>query len=189
MTLPASGTITLAQVNTELGRSATASINMNESAVRTLFGKPSGAISMSDGWGKSSYNPTFAFNPNPITVLNQPYSTANNIITHTATFTLNGSILLDGGYSQLYLNPVGNSVANAYAVRFVASGADSMNVFGTVRSGAYDTGYVNIASSQAIAFTSDDQNSVFSAVGTLYIRRNSDSAVISSACNWSWGDQ
>lgn len=54
MTLPASGSISLSQVNVELSRSATASINMNESAVRTLFGKPSGTISMSDGRGKSN---------------------------------------------------------------------------------------------------------------------------------------
>jgi len=41
-------------VNIELGRSATASINMNESAVRTLAGVPSGAISMNNFYGKSN---------------------------------------------------------------------------------------------------------------------------------------
>lgn len=55
MTLPASGTITMDQVNTELGLSSSALITLNDTAVRNLFGKPSGAISMSDGWGKSSY--------------------------------------------------------------------------------------------------------------------------------------
>ena len=58
MTLPASGSISLNQVNTELARTATASINMNDAAVRTLFGVPSGAISMSNGRGKS--NRTYA---------------------------------------------------------------------------------------------------------------------------------
>lgn len=58
MTLPATGAISLSQVNTELGLSATASINMNASNVRTLFGKASGAISMSDGYGKANQ---FAF--------------------------------------------------------------------------------------------------------------------------------
>lgn len=50
-------------VNIELGRSATATINMNESAVRTLAGVPSGAISMSNFYGKANqFNLTFSSN-------------------------------------------------------------------------------------------------------------------------------
>ena len=54
MTLPASGAISLNNVNVELGLSGTTSINMNQASVRTLFGVASGAISMSDGYGKSN---------------------------------------------------------------------------------------------------------------------------------------
>jgi len=54
MSLPSSGPISLSQVNVELGLSATAQISMNDAAVRTLFGRPSGAISMSDGYGKAN---------------------------------------------------------------------------------------------------------------------------------------
>jgi hypothetical protein len=55
MTLPASSTIALSQVNTELNRTSTASINMDDTGLRALFEKTSsgGIISMSDGWGKS----------------------------------------------------------------------------------------------------------------------------------------
>lgn len=54
MALPSSGQISLSQVNTELSYATTAQISMNASAVRTLFQKSSGSISMSDGWGKSA---------------------------------------------------------------------------------------------------------------------------------------
>ncbi len=55
MALPSAGnTISLQQVNVELGNSATASINMGSSSVRSLFGISDGAIDMSDGFGKSS---------------------------------------------------------------------------------------------------------------------------------------
>ena len=54
MTLPASGAISLNQVNVELGLSGTASINMGSAAVRGLFGVASGQISMSNGYGKSN---------------------------------------------------------------------------------------------------------------------------------------
>jgi hypothetical protein len=48
------GTIGLADVNVELGRSSTTTISLNETAVRTLAGIASGTISMNDLRGKSA---------------------------------------------------------------------------------------------------------------------------------------
>lgn len=59
MALPASGPISMSMVNTELGIPATTVITLNDAAVRTLFNKSSGEISLSDGYGKSA-GPTVA---------------------------------------------------------------------------------------------------------------------------------
>lgn len=57
MALPSSGQISLNDVNVELGNSGTAQIDMNSSAVRTLFEIASGEIEMSDGYGKAAFTP------------------------------------------------------------------------------------------------------------------------------------
>lgn len=54
MALPESGAISLSQVNVELGNASNAVISMGDADVRALFGVASGAISMSNGYGKSS---------------------------------------------------------------------------------------------------------------------------------------
>lgn len=56
MALP-SGTISMSQVNTELGRGATAALSMNDSALRTLaqVGGSGTAVSMNNLRGKSAY--------------------------------------------------------------------------------------------------------------------------------------
>ena len=55
MPLPASGSISMNQVNVELGAAGTTQRALNDTPVRTLFGKASGQISMSDGYGKSNF--------------------------------------------------------------------------------------------------------------------------------------
>jgi len=52
MTLP-TGQISTSEVNTEMGRTSTASLNLDDTAVRYLAGKPSGMISMDDLRGKT----------------------------------------------------------------------------------------------------------------------------------------
>jgi len=54
MALPTSGVLSMSQVNTELGKAADAVISLNDTAVRTLAGVPSGAIAISNLYGKSS---------------------------------------------------------------------------------------------------------------------------------------
>jgi hypothetical protein len=53
MTLQSSGQISISDVNLELGYASTRNTNLNEFEVRALFGKPSGLISLLDGYGKN----------------------------------------------------------------------------------------------------------------------------------------
>lgn len=53
MTLPSSGVITAAMINTELGRSSSATFDINGASERALAEKPSGQISFSDFYGKT----------------------------------------------------------------------------------------------------------------------------------------
>jgi hypothetical protein len=60
MTLPFSpNTITINYTNVELGYASGGALNLDNSAVRALFGKPTpqSTISLSDGWGKSASAP------------------------------------------------------------------------------------------------------------------------------------
>jgi hypothetical protein len=62
-TLPASGVITLGDVNVALGLARTTQISLGQASVRTLFGVATGTIKMSNGYGKSSgYNLTISAN-------------------------------------------------------------------------------------------------------------------------------
>ena len=88
MTLAASGEISIGgsvtnrSINVELGRAATATSNMNETTLRTLAGVSSGAISMSNFYGKSNadYTPD-AVNWIDIITIGATGTNANQTIT------------------------------------------------------------------------------------------------------------
>jgi len=111
MTLPASGAITLSQVAVELGRASTASTSLGESATRNLAGVASGAISMSNLYGKSSYTPMTVNS----TDANQSYSSASSGGTASASPSVSvaGGT---GGYTYTWTmtsNPGGATLTNA----------------------------------------------------------------------------
>lgn len=54
MTLQASGAISFSNINVELGRSATATLSMNDEALRTLSGVASGTVTLNNCYGKTN---------------------------------------------------------------------------------------------------------------------------------------
>lgn len=93
MALPSTGAISLNAVNVELGLSGTTTISMNQSTVRTLFQKASGAISMSDGYGKSNVTAPALVGYTGFT------SSSNRTIWNTLDFTMSDYNVNGGGWN------------------------------------------------------------------------------------------
>jgi len=116
MTLPVSGTITLAQVNTELGLASTTNISMNQPSVRSLFAVPSGAIAMTNGYGKSSASYTTL---NPADKSGTVTLSNGNL---TATFSGTGSV------RGIAVAPASTGVWRYYEVTISGSSAVSIGM-------------------------------------------------------------
>ena len=102
MTLAATGAISLGgstatrSVALELGRSATAAINMNDAALRTLAGKASGAISLGDFRGKSNFTPQTIVRQGSASSQTVPAGATNVIIEAWGNGGYGGGYYFDG---------------------------------------------------------------------------------------------
>ena len=91
MSLPSSGPIDFAAIRTELSLGGT--LDLNDSRVRGLAGKPSGTISFSDLRGKSNSSHFSFYKTFPNDLLLSAYSipfTVNQVKTISASFTCTG---------------------------------------------------------------------------------------------------
>jgi hypothetical protein len=115
MTLATSGEISLGgsaanrSINLELGLSATAQISLNDTAVRSLAGVPSGAITVpTNFYGKSVFTPG------------------------TFTFTTSGTFTLPSGYSTAEIEVWGGGGGGgSYIVNAAANAGTASSVTGT----------------------------------------------------------
>jgi hypothetical protein len=126
MTLPASGAIDLGEVDVELGYSASATISLNDAAVRSLFGISSGSISLANGYGKSHnqsgvINITIASNIknyNIFTNRGSNYIAGNSVI----TLTINSGVVVGSTSRTTYSLDTGSGWTTGDTISIVNNG-------------------------------------------------------------------
>ena len=152
MALPASpNTISLSQVNTELGRSATATIDMNDSAVRSLFGKAGSGttISMSDGHGKSSFTVAYSGGFGNGYFIDDVFYSAGAPAGAGIRWNTNGTMDQYGysfGYASLgetWGNPTTSGIGSNYWIRFTRT---AYGGFGAAAASTASTGWLQLTS-------------------------------------------
>jgi len=96
MPLPASGAISMYDINVELGLTGTTTISMNDAIVRTLFATASGAIDLNTGHSKANtftFNKTIAANTTNYNLYNDMVAAGwNGTLKVNATITINSGV-------------------------------------------------------------------------------------------------
>ena len=160
MTLNASGQISLAGSTTgqsialELGLGATTQISLNDSAVRSLAGVPSGAIVMpTNFYGKSSsvtINLTIASNTKNYNIKSS--ATGYSAGKTTVNLTINGGVVVGSTSTSTYAMDTGSGWATGDVINITNNGyiAGKGGTGGHGGIPAHQTGYVGTASGAAI---------------------------------------
>jgi hypothetical protein len=188
MTLP-TGTISMSQVNTELGYAATTLISLNQTDVRTLAGVASGAISMNDLRGKTAF--TLAFNN--ANAFNLSTATSSSTALSTINFLTTGGITLTAGTTAgptAWGSPLTTGVGSLYEVSLdiatvSTSGGlgKSFTAFGTGYSGAATTPWFALSSNRLVEAQASAVTGTVSitSTGTVRVRNISSGTTITRA--------
>ncbi len=172
-TIPANS-ISLSQVNVELGLSANATISMNDAAVRTLFGVGGSGtqISMSQGSGKSSVTISLSsvtsnepFEANALA----PGEPAMCSLYFNSDGTWDADLDANGNVNGNWATPTTTGIGSSYWIRFTRTFFSGG--FGNSATGS--TGWLQLTSGQGIEVYNSGTDSSVSADYTIEISTNS----------------
>jgi hypothetical protein len=195
MVLP-TGTISMANVNVELARSSTATISLNESAVRGLAGIASGTISMNDLRGKSAGTPTISNKSSTANGLAYDSGQSSASIIHY--FYSNRTYLIEGsaeGFPDNSSYSVGDlgfqtdwlsgGSASDYSMKYTYTGNAPVAQIGSTTGASVNTWYGmtdNSGTAALFSLTSIQSSGVGttskSATVTISIARTSDTSTV-----------
>lgn len=186
MTLPSSGVITMADINVELGKSATALITLNDADVRALAGIPSGQIALNNFYGKSRFTP--AFSPAGTITAYDRGSSGQGSRSAEITINSNGTISKVGGTQSgatSWGSPTVSGIGSGYEVRLNVTYLYYTGVppsfAGVAITSTGFTSFYNLASARTLTTTTDEFNPEKFVDGTVHIRNTSTLAEISRA--------
>lgn len=189
MTLAASGEMSIGgstatrSINLELGRAAGATSSLNEAALRTLAGVASGAISISNFYGKANF--TVAYNSLYIGngyTFDDVYA-AGNYASVALRWNTNGTMDFfnaDSGYTAMgnWGSPTTASIGSNYWIRFTRTATASFGSPTAATNSTASTGWLQLSTSREIYIDRNPGQNFFSATYTIEISSDSGGSTI-----------
>lgn len=114
MALPSSGSMSLSQINTELGNPSTQTLSFSNTPMRNLFARFSGSIAYSNGFGRERIT-TVAINSA------QGYGQGGLVYTTTGPYDIQGKTTITGTSLQSVQDlsgPLGNEYHNGAEIAY-----------------------------------------------------------------------
>lgn len=176
----------MADINVELGKSATALISLNDADARALAGIPSGQIALNNFYGKSRFTP--AFSPAGTITAYDRGSSGQGSRSAEITINSDGTISKVGGTQSgatSWGSPTVSGIGSGYEVRLNVTYLSYTGVppsfAGVAITSTGFTSFYNLASARTLTATTDGFNPEKFVDGTVHIRNTSTLAEISRA--------
>ena len=179
------GNVTNRSINLELGRTASTTISLNETASRTLAGIPTNGstISLASFYGKSNftvaYDSLYIGNGYTFDDLYSAGSYGSVALRWNADGTMS-FFNANSGYTAMgnWGSPTTASIGSNYWVRFTRTATNSFGSPTAATNSTASTGWLQLSSAREIGIFRDPGQNFFSATYTIEISSDSGGATI-----------